>query len=121
MKENTPDTEKQLADIRAALLQGESINSAIRRFNAVCTDASLPVADKLSGKTAVYENFVSDILYDSGVPGIAVCIKAPGKSYIPYAKMKPLIEEELISHRAGAVFDDILKQRLSRKNIKYRR
>ena len=107
-------------DIRSAMLQGESPENAAVRFGAVCRISSPGEAGEL-GRLKLKKNSVSPVVKLGNEFCTALCITAPGSSFIPFGKLEPLIEEQMISRRAGAAFDEILQQRLSRKNIKYRR
>lgn len=121
VKADTPQAQTVVSDIRTALLQGESAKSVAARFNAVCRTASPEISALLSKEKNVYKNYISDVMNHDGIFYVAVCVEAPRKGFIPFETVEPFIEEELISHRAGEVFDTVLKQRLSRKIVKYRR
>ena len=107
-------------DIRSAALQGESPESIAARFGTVCKVSTPQEAVELS-RLNLKKGSVSEVVTLNNSLCVALCITPPGHGFIPFSQLKPLIEAELISRRAGAAFDEILQKRLSRKNIKYRR
>ena len=109
-----------ISDIRAALLQGEAPAAVSKRYNAVCKYASAEIGKRFADQN-VRKHFISEPFEHNAMWSVAVCEEPPHKRFIPFALVGPLIEEELLSRRAGAAFDDILKVELSRKTIKYRR
>ena len=115
-------TEGNIAsDIRSSLLQGESAERVAERFGVKFT-LSAPEQALVLSRLKLRENAVSEVISLNGKSWIAVCAAEEKNSFIPFKQvLEPLIEEELISRRAGAAFDEILKARLSQKNIKYRR
>lgn len=107
-------------DIRFALLQGEAPEQVAVRSGAKCVLSTPEIALQIQ-RLNLRKNGVSDVVLLNGQRCVAVCVAEPENGFIPFKQLEQLIEEELISRRAGAIFDEILKTRLSRKNIKYRR
>lgn len=116
----TPESKQKISDIRAVLLQGADPKKTAADFGASCKLASFEISEKFKHQK-MYKNFVSSPFEHNLSWCVAVCTESPEKRFIPFELLEPLIEEELLSRRAGAVFDDILKSELSRKTIKYRR
>ena len=115
------ESHRSAADIRFALLQGENPEQAAMRFRAKCI-LSTPETALRFKHLNLRKNAVSDVISLNGQPPcVVVCLEEPKSGFIPFKQLESLIEEELISRRAGALFDEILKKRVSRKNIKYRR
>ena len=116
----TPDAEKKIRDVRLSLLQGQNIISAAlsEKLKAEKPDAGVLFALQ---KFKLKKNAVSPVFQCGGTWCVAVCLKEAESGFAPLQNVEAFIAEELISRRCGAAFDKILKQEISRKNIKYRR
>ena len=109
-----------VGDIRSAMLQGETPERVASRFGAVCRISSPEEALKLSRLKLAQGGVSQNIMLGNDLCAV-LCVTAPGNGFIPFDKLEPLIEEEILSRRAGAAFDEILQKRLSRIIVKYRR
>ncbi|MBQ7396704.1 MAG: hypothetical protein IJW08_09210 [Lentisphaeria bacterium] len=117
-----PEAKERISSLRAALMQGENISTAAERHKIICRPAPPEFAAGIPHKNLkLYRNWVSAPFVHEKNLCIAVCVEPPSKEFIPFEKICPLIEEELISRRTGAAFDIILKKQLSLIKIKYRR
>ena len=118
--QETPEAEQKIRNVRISLLQGQNIASAAlsEKLKAEKPDADVLFALQ---KFKLKKNAVSPVFQCGGTWCVAVCIKESESGFAPLQNVEAFIDEELVSRRCGAAFDKILKQEISRKNIKYRR
>ncbi|MBO5644221.1 MAG: hypothetical protein J6S90_03160 [Lentisphaeria bacterium] len=117
---SAPDADKKAADIRALLMQGANPENTAQQYGAVCRTADAKLSRIFAGEK-LKKRAVSKVIANGQNLCVAVCISPSEVVYLPFEQAEPFIDEELLSRRCGAVFDKILKQELSLKNIEYRR
>ena len=117
---NTPGAEKKAQDIRLALLQGQNISSvaAAEKLTPEKADAAIVL---ILSEFKLKKHSVSPVFQSGNDWLAAICIRESERSFAPLKNIEAFVAEELLSRRCGAAFDRVLKQEISRKNIKYRR
>ncbi len=114
------EAEQMIRSVRVFLLQGQDITSAAQSEKLQAEKADAAAAAVIAG-FKLKKNAVSPVFQCGTDWCVAVCTKEAENGFAPLKNVEPFIAEELVSRRCGAAFDKILKQEISRKNIKYRR